>query len=810
MKASHPPQRLRGLDPTGVLGVLGGSTAAECPVIPGWEIEGIAGRGGLGVVWRARREGDGRKAAIKVAAADDPDTVERIEEEAAALAALEHPHIVGLIGSGPLDDGGLYLAMEYVDGPPLAQIIPAGGLPPGESYAHFRHIAEAVICAHGQGILHRDLKPGNVLMPERDGRLHPLVADFGLARPVARRVQHLSLTHAGLIAGTAEYLPPEAYRADYQPHKGADIYALGVILYEMLTGHPPRGAWVPVSQQRRTDIRVDDVIRRALHPDPEQRWPDVKSMLAALGEINASAPRYAGAPRLTLPVRAADCLWTLLGLLVFYAACSTLIRLGKGRVSWPLDLIGEHSLAIGGFNALHHLLLATVPLSLWQLARLWRFRRVPLREALPGPLGLKLGTSRTAAALAAAAQLLCLVLPAHFLLHMHMDTNRPWLRPGDPPWLHGLVVTPREKSAIHPLWQRGEPGVAYWLRESYGPPEHPLSRQIDRTDIFPGTTPALMLSTGTLLGLTILLTAGIAATQWWTRQKKRRAVLLALLLALYGTVAFRYHDEQLRAVAFHRDPVRSRAWAEDAMTQHLQRLAPRLLAATVLTPEELALYADTVQYRDHGPIPRAAIPFLRATAATATSGLPTTELLHVHSSWEPGKQTFRLRRHILEFTGPPAAADLVTIEIQGTLTLDGATVIKKESLQRTPLYTAEPRTLTQNGAAAWAAAFLHAHTLAASGDTTALTALLHPSQLTWDAKRKPAVATQIATASEHCSAAARQHPRPAAAGAVKISGPQPGGRTRIAIPMRDAGYLEADLIFTASRWQCVRLQFGGD
>lgn len=351
---TEPPNnrsaRLRGLDPERVLGVLNDDLRESPPQIPGWHVSGAAGEGGSGIVWRAARLTDGMLAAVKIATPDDLETVERIEREAGFLRDLRHPHIVELLETGPLrhgvDEGGLFMAMEFIDGPALVHEIPEHGLPPAQALRWFSEIASAVCHAHDAGILHRDLKPANVLVAPGG---HLKVADFGLARPVHRRVHMLSLTRAGLVAGTAEYLPPEAYRRDYRPHPSADIFALGVMLHEMLTGTPPRGAWQPASTREGVDVRIDAVIRRAMDPDPRQRWPDARTMVAELDAVTASPPRFAGTPLVTFPVQVADCLWTIIGLLfdnwVVDARMTTHLRdladflLGAGE---PLSGPGSH------------------------------------------------------------------------------------------------------------------------------------------------------------------------------------------------------------------------------------------------------------------------------------------------------------------------------------------------------------------------------------------------------------------------------------------------------------------------------------
>jgi serine/threonine protein kinase len=309
---------------------------------------------------------EGTVAALKVPRLVDVDHIERVEQEAGMLRSLAHPNIVRLLESGPTEDGGIYLAMEFIDGATLANVLPANGFDPARAFDLFNQIAGAMVHAHERGVLHRDLKPGNILI-DTEGSAH--ISDFGLARPVHERVQHLSLTQTGLVAGTFEYLPPEAYHANYTPNAKGDVYALGVILYELLAGSPPRGAWRAVSEQKRIDIRVDEVLRRALTPDPAARWQSVASMCSALAEIHNTPPRYSGTPLVTRGVRAADFAWTVLGILVLIAAIGVEMKIGLVRVPWPVDLVGPHGRLTGGAQALWWLGLTQMPVALWQLLR---------------------------------------------------------------------------------------------------------------------------------------------------------------------------------------------------------------------------------------------------------------------------------------------------------------------------------------------------------------------------------------------------------------------------------------------------------
>jgi hypothetical protein len=528
--------RLRGLAPAKVLGVLEGATASA-PAVPGWKITGVAGNGGFGTVWKAARESDGSLAAIKIARPDDPETLERIEAEASVLASLDHPDIVRLLDTGPMDDseGGLFLAMEFIDGVELSQLIPPQGIDPDQAFRWFLRIAAAVAHAHVAGVLHRDLKPGNILV-DAAGGIH--VADFGLALPIHRRVHQLSLTRAGMIAGTAEYLPPEAYHRGYRPAVSADIFALGVILYEMLRGSPPRGAWSPVSFVRHVDVRIDEIIRRALDPEPSRRFPDVRSMMQELERVLASPPRYHGAPLVSRSVRTTDLFWTLLGIAALGITIAGIDHYNRTGGDLGRRFLGVQGRLSGGLHALFLGLTLLLPVSLWQILRLWRFRGVPMREALPAPFGIALSFSRSAALISGAAQGIVFAVPVAFCFILFLDTCGSWLRPGDPPWAHGLsVVSWGSDGTVLSPWRPGESGSRYWLIESFGPPGNPLCQVVARNEFFPLLVPLGMVLFATVACLAATTTVVMATLGWWRRKRRAAALCIAALAVAFAVLA---------------------------------------------------------------------------------------------------------------------------------------------------------------------------------------------------------------------------------------------------------------------------------
>jgi eukaryotic-like serine/threonine-protein kinase len=206
------------------------------PEIPGYEVTGELGRGGMGVVYRARQHALNRVVALKMVLAGalaKADELVRFLAEAETAAHLQHQGIVQIFESGRV--GGLpYFTMEFVDGGSLADRLQRGPLPPVEAARVALQLAEAVAYAHAAGVVHRDLKPSNILLTA-DGT--PKITDFGLAR---RLESGEGLTRAGTVMGTPSYMPPEQARGDlHGVGPTGDVYALGAILYELLTGRPP-------------------------------------------------------------------------------------------------------------------------------------------------------------------------------------------------------------------------------------------------------------------------------------------------------------------------------------------------------------------------------------------------------------------------------------------------------------------------------------------------------------------------------------------------------------------------------------------
>lgn len=246
---------------------------------PQFEIRRCLGRGGMGVVYQAKQKSLDRDVAIKIldpGRVGDADFAERFTREARMLAKLSHPNIVAVHDHGEAD-GLFYIVMELVDGVNLRDLLREGKLDPEQALSIVPPICEALEYAHNEGVVHRDIKPENLLL-DRTGRIK--IADFGIA----------SLAGAGgEAAGTPPYMAPEQAdggRAD----RRADVHALGAVLYELLTGEPPRGNFAPPSQKTALDPRLDRVVQRAMERDPDRRYQTAGNFGSVIKTISATPP----------------------------------------------------------------------------------------------------------------------------------------------------------------------------------------------------------------------------------------------------------------------------------------------------------------------------------------------------------------------------------------------------------------------------------------------------------------------------------------------------------------------------------------
>jgi serine/threonine protein kinase len=240
-------------------------------LFPQLEILEFIGQGGMGAVYKARQPALDRVVALKILppeTADAPGFAERFSREARALARLSHAHIVAVHDFGRAGNFH-YFIMEYVEGANLRQIERAGKLSPREALQIIPQICEALQYAHDEGIVHRDIKPENILL-DKKGRVK--IADFGLAKLLGQDGPGDPMTEAGLVMGTPQYMAPEQIERPLEVDHRADIYSLGVVFYEMLTGELPLGKFAIPSQKASVDTRLDEVVMRALEKEPRQRY----------------------------------------------------------------------------------------------------------------------------------------------------------------------------------------------------------------------------------------------------------------------------------------------------------------------------------------------------------------------------------------------------------------------------------------------------------------------------------------------------------------------------------------------------------
>jgi serine/threonine protein kinase len=250
--------------------------------IPGYTLKRKLGQGGMAAVFLAVQESFGREVALKIMApglAKEPDFAERFMREARTMASLSHPHIIVVHDVGQA--GSLYFyAMASLTGGDLTQRIRGGGLAPNDALRVARQMADALAYAHAQGIVHRDIKPDNVLFRESDDAA--ILTDFGIAKSLNN--EQNQLTQAGSTVGTPKYMSPEQARGQALDGR-SDLYSLGVMLYEMLTGLPPfqaaeavtlaiKHCQEPVPRLPSTLARFQSLIDRLLAKDPAHRPAD--------------------------------------------------------------------------------------------------------------------------------------------------------------------------------------------------------------------------------------------------------------------------------------------------------------------------------------------------------------------------------------------------------------------------------------------------------------------------------------------------------------------------------------------------------
>ncbi len=242
-------------------------------MLPQYQFTAVLGRGGMGAVYKAVQVSLDRAVAIKVLPADlsddeDSQFAERFKNEARTMAKMNHPGIVNVFDFGETNTGLLFIVMEFIDGTDISKmIISQGRLTEDYALAITAHVCDALNYAHRNGVVHRDIKPANILI-NMEGEIK--VADFGLAK--ANDASQSGLTKTNMAMGTPDFVSPEAFIPGFALDGRADLYAVGVMLYQMLTGEIPRGIWKMPSAKLGTDPRFDAIIGKAMQTDREVRY----------------------------------------------------------------------------------------------------------------------------------------------------------------------------------------------------------------------------------------------------------------------------------------------------------------------------------------------------------------------------------------------------------------------------------------------------------------------------------------------------------------------------------------------------------
>ncbi|MGO9114969.1 MAG: protein kinase domain-containing protein, partial [Thermoguttaceae bacterium] len=383
-------------------------TPAElAPHFPELEVLGLVGRGGMGVVYKARQKRLDRFVALKILSpkiGQDPAFAARFQREARAMAMLNHPHVVAVYdfgqttaplgpregsgtkvaeseggasspspviergvegesslpsptGRGAGGEGSLYFfLMEFVDGVNVRQLLDTGKLAPEEALAIVPQICEALQYAHDHGVVHHDIKPENVLL-DKEGRVK--IADFGIAKLVGREAKDQTLTGAGQIVGTPQYMAPEQIEHPLQVDHRADIYSLGVVFYQMLTGELPIGRFAPPSKKVHVDVRLDEVVLRTLEKEPELRYQQASEIKSRVETIVTTPSQWGATDAESVQRRKAKQAAANLPLFVE--------RAGRRHVYWPgvLCFCGTIGLWVLGANL-------AIALAIWLLtAQTW-------------------------------------------------------------------------------------------------------------------------------------------------------------------------------------------------------------------------------------------------------------------------------------------------------------------------------------------------------------------------------------------------------------------------------------------------------
>ncbi len=339
---------------------------------PQLEIRRLIGRGGMGAIYQARQTSLDREVALKVIAREisgDLSFIDRFEREAKALAKLSHPNIVAVHDFGRTQDGTAFLLMEYVDGVNLREAISTKSIGADDALEVIATMCRALDYAHSKGVVHRDIKPENVLLGE-DGSLK--IADFGIAKIVDPSRKAPVLTATRQVLGSPHYLAPEQLEAPEEVDHRVDLYALGVIFYELLTGHLPIGNFeAPSSVVHRLDKRFDAIVMKTLQRKPQLRYQNASQLESDLSTLKGQGMPLAASSSIGGKARAVSVPFTCEsfhglaqtsglicaspeGLRIEYRTCDTIIGTFRSAVSTldlPLERLTSVELRHGFFSS---------------------------------------------------------------------------------------------------------------------------------------------------------------------------------------------------------------------------------------------------------------------------------------------------------------------------------------------------------------------------------------------------------------------------------------------------------------------------
>ncbi len=277
---------LRDADEPAPAGRAAPALAEIASAFPQLEIESLIGQGGMGFVYKVRQPSLDRTVALKILSPElgrDPAFAECFAREARVLGKLNHPNIVTVFEHGT-SGGFFYLLMEFVDGVNLRQAMRAGRFTPQQALGVVPGICDALQAAHAQGVWHRDIKPENILLDAQGG---VKIVDFGIARIVGDPGRDFTLTATGAALGSAAYMAPEQHEKPHDVDHRADIYSLGVVIYEMLTGELPLGRFPAPSERAAVSARIDEIVLQTLEKERSLRQQSAEEVKT---EVARAAP----------------------------------------------------------------------------------------------------------------------------------------------------------------------------------------------------------------------------------------------------------------------------------------------------------------------------------------------------------------------------------------------------------------------------------------------------------------------------------------------------------------------------------------